>query len=754
MGTNLDVFNFLSPAQAPDEMGRLGPYRVLAVLGQGGMGVVFQAEDPQLQRIVALKAMLPEVAKRPAARERFLREARATAKIEHDHIVTIYQVGEDRGVPFLAMQLLKGMSLEAYLRKKQGKTGKPLPLDYVIKVGRETAKGLAAAHEKGLIHRDIKPANIWLDANAGGRVKILDFGLAQANEGDATRLTKLGTIVGSPSYMAPEQARSDKIDARADLFSLGCVLYRLCTGRLPFRGEDAVATMLAALTEEPPPIRDLNPEVPPKLAELVRKCLAKKPDDRPASARAVIDALQAIEVEQPTQSMKKLALPAAEPVAAAPTTWQEPGEATARLARRPPPRRSGGKLLILATLAALLVLATTIAAGAFFYFHTDTGTLKIDLAGNDVQVIIERNGAKIDVIDSKKSHVTLPPGDYHLRLGEPRKDIRLDRDNIQVARDDTAVVTITKVKDVASNRPTAVPPPPTRRPPPPPPPDPVTRPKETPDPVTRPKETPDPAVPATVTYITNSIGMKLAPIQPGEFLMGAAADEIARYKVPDFARTDETPQHRVRITRSFQMGAHPVTVGQFRQFVKDASYKPTGGDTWAKPGFDQTDDHPVVGVTWNDAVAFCKWLSKKEGRGYRLPTDAEWEYCCRAGSTTAYPFGDDPNQLPKHAWFRANTGKGTHPVGKLPANAWGLYDMPGHVWQWVEDWYTPDYYKNSPAEDPSGPATGFKMGDKPAKVMRGGSWVLDAIACRSACRKGRPADYKMPHAGFRVVCDK
>ena len=209
----------------------------------------------------------------------------------------------------------------------------------------------------------------------------------------------------------------------------------------------------------------------------MRKCLAKKPDDRPASARAVIDALQAIEVEQPTQSMKKLALPAAEPVAAGPTMWQEPGEATSMLARRPPPRRSGGTLMILAALAALLLLVTTIAAGAFFYFHTDTGTLKIDLAGNDVQVIIERNGAKIDVMDSKKSHVTLASGDYHLRLGEPRKDIRLDRDNIQVARDDTAVVTITKVKDVASTRPTAVPPP-TRQPAPPPPRDPpVTRPR-------------------------------------------------------------------------------------------------------------------------------------------------------------------------------------------------------------------------------------------------------------------------------------
>jgi hypothetical protein len=217
---DLDRLAVLRPAQAPDEIGRLGPYRVLKLRGQGGMGVVFLAEDPHLQRTVALKVMRPDVARKASARERFLREARATARIEHDHIVTIFQVGEDRGVPFLAMQLLKGMSLEDFLKKKQGDNpGMPLTLGQVLKLGREIAKGLAAAHEKGLIHRDIKPANIWLDATAGGRVKILDFGLARPAAED-TRLTRLGTILGTPAYMAPEQAWGGQTDGRADLFSL------------------------------------------------------------------------------------------------------------------------------------------------------------------------------------------------------------------------------------------------------------------------------------------------------------------------------------------------------------------------------------------------------------------------------------------------------------------------------------------------------------------------------------------------------
>jgi serine/threonine protein kinase len=150
--------NFLAPAQAPDELGRLGPYRVLAVLGAGGMGVVYKAEDPQLKRLVALKAMLPTMGASESARKRFLREAQAAAAINHDNIVHIYQVGEDRGAPFIAMQFLEGESLETLLRRSSR-----LSPDQVLRIGRETADGLAAAHQRGLIHRDIKPPNLWLE---------------------------------------------------------------------------------------------------------------------------------------------------------------------------------------------------------------------------------------------------------------------------------------------------------------------------------------------------------------------------------------------------------------------------------------------------------------------------------------------------------------------------------------------------------------------------------------------------------------
>jgi eukaryotic-like serine/threonine-protein kinase len=289
--TRRELFDFLAPALEPDELGRLGQYRILKVLGSGGMGVVFHADDPALQRPVALKAMLPALAVSASARRRFLREGRAVAALHHDHIVPIYQVGEDRGVPYIAMPLLHGESLDNRLERLG-----TLPTAEVYRIGREIAQGLAAAHAKGLVHRDIKPANVWLEFGGdavpepgSGRVKILDFGLVRP-VADA-HLTQEGAIVGTPAFMAPEQASGAAVDARTDLFSLGCVLYRMTTGQVPFAGRDAVATLLAVDSEHPPAPVEITPAVPPALSALVMRLLAKNPADRPASAREVIELL-------------------------------------------------------------------------------------------------------------------------------------------------------------------------------------------------------------------------------------------------------------------------------------------------------------------------------------------------------------------------------------------------------------------------------------------------------------------------------
>jgi serine/threonine protein kinase len=291
--------DFLAPPQKPGELGRLGPYRILKVLGQGGMGLVFLADDAQLKRTIALKVMLPKMAARAEARERFLREARSAAALEHDHVIPIFQVGEDRGVPFIAMPFLKGATLEEYIKRK------PLTVPQIMRIGREIAKGLAAAHEKGLVHRDIKPANLWLDATAKGRVKILDFGLARLVEEDI-QLTQEGAILGTPAYMSPEQAAGKPASARSDLFSLGAVLYRLCTGQRPFHGKNTLAILHALATENPKPIAELNPDVPPAFAELIMQMLEKDPARRTRSAYEIAEAIYALERER---ILRKLTLP-------------------------------------------------------------------------------------------------------------------------------------------------------------------------------------------------------------------------------------------------------------------------------------------------------------------------------------------------------------------------------------------------------------------------------------------------------------
>ena len=289
-GDGVNLTHFLSPPQAGDELGRLGKYRILKILGHGGMGVVYKAEDPLLKRAVAIKAMLPGMAANASAGKRFLREAQTMAAVENDYIVRILDVSEDRGVPFLAMEFLKGEPLDVRLERD-----KTLPPREVARIGREIAEGLQAAHERGLIHRDIKPGNIWLEA-ARSRVKILDFGLARTAEPESN-LTQQGAIIGTPAYMAPEQGRGDPVDARSDLFSLGVVLYRLCSGKQPFQRVDAISTLMAVAMDNPPPPVQLHPELPPELSELVMALLQKDPDRRPASAAVVVEMLHALEAK-------------------------------------------------------------------------------------------------------------------------------------------------------------------------------------------------------------------------------------------------------------------------------------------------------------------------------------------------------------------------------------------------------------------------------------------------------------------------
>jgi CheY-like chemotaxis protein len=263
---------------------RLDHYAVTSLVGKGSGGVVFRGFDEVLHRTVAVKVMAPQLATDSVARRRFLREARAMASIRNDYVIDVYAVGEKQGLPYLVMEFIAGVSLQSRLR-----AGLPLELEEILRIGYQSACGLAAAHAEGVIHRDITPSNILLE-NHIGRVKITDFGLAFAT--DDAKLTQVGAICGTPRFMAPEQANGETLDHRTDLFSLGSVLYTMCTGQAPFTGGNSIAILKQVCEATPRPIRELNPKIPEWLVEIVNKLHAKSPRDRVRSANSLAKMLR------------------------------------------------------------------------------------------------------------------------------------------------------------------------------------------------------------------------------------------------------------------------------------------------------------------------------------------------------------------------------------------------------------------------------------------------------------------------------
>ncbi|MFK8112973.1 MAG: serine/threonine-protein kinase, partial [Rubripirellula sp.] len=279
---NLD---FLAPADHPAELGRLGDFRIVEVLGRGGMGVVFKANDTTLDRIVALKIMVPDLNVTDALKQRFLREAKSMAAVEHGNVVEVYRVGEESGVPYVAMKYLRGQTLRSLVNQKGRLTERE-----IARIGRETADGLAAVHACGLIHRDLKPDNLWIEKS--GTVKILDFGLAAAD--DDMNLTQSGMLVGTPAYMSPEQALSLELDARSDLFSFGSTLYLAACGKPAFDGKRPTALLMAVAKGEFEPVAQVCPDMDTELASVLSRLMALERDERYENANEVAVAFERI----------------------------------------------------------------------------------------------------------------------------------------------------------------------------------------------------------------------------------------------------------------------------------------------------------------------------------------------------------------------------------------------------------------------------------------------------------------------------
>lgn len=281
--------HYLLPSTTPGSLGKLGHYDILEVLGHGGFGTVFKAFDEKLHRIVAIKVMSPMLAATSPPRKRFLREARSAAAIKHENVVQVYAV-EEQPLPYLVMEYIEGETLQQYMER----TG-PLEPTLVLRIARQIASGLEAAHAQGLIHRDVKPGNILVELGTNPRIKITDFGLARSV--DDASMTRTGIVSGTPMYMAPEQALGQAMDQRTDLFSLGSVLYQMACGRPPFREQTSLLVLKRVIEDDPRPLQEVLSEIPDWLAQIVHTLLQKKPENRIQSSAELASLLARCESE-------------------------------------------------------------------------------------------------------------------------------------------------------------------------------------------------------------------------------------------------------------------------------------------------------------------------------------------------------------------------------------------------------------------------------------------------------------------------
>jgi len=775
-------------------------YRLESKLGEGGMGSVFRARRLFIDDFVAIKFVRPEVLANPEFRERFYQEARVAARIKHPNVVTVYDFGETPdGMLYLVMEFLKGVSLGELLQKKGA-----LPADRVIEIGLQIGEALHCMHENNVIHRDLKPDNIMLirDGKEAEIVKVVDFGVAKIIEANP-RLTRYQARIGSPVYCSPEQYLGLAVDHRTDLYGLGIILYECLSGHVPFDALDETELRAAILHKMPPRLDTKIKHVSGHVADLVQWLLAKEPHNRPNHAAEVNKCLHMLRRGQkpPMKLPGSASLPA--------------DGATAKTGKS-----EAGGLAVDDTIIFPLLNLETKAAPQKHSAKNDKRILNSNLKTRE-------GGKSVDKGEKRKfkkrralwsilvlSIFLLPawltwkmPGfaataltfwgtlqEYASKLktfsaGEkPQKENRLSSS-------------------------TGKPSPKTSRPMP-------SEPTPAAAPPTAPAATtalsapslPSRGVgsdPASADNNKNSQPRRAEPVtgknnlfaEPGSAGKRAAKEKtklpapkilppipagMVLVKGKEFKRGDlfgdgnpnEKPAHRVRVN-DFLIGQHEVTNREYLEFVRATKgnvpewmnpnskyHYQTGSDPFYKKlgAALYSLDHPVVGVSWQDAILYCAWLSLKGPHKYRLPTEAEWELAARGGgSAIKYSWGNGAPSLALGGnvgdealkkvfldwpiiWRAYNDNYAfTAPVKEFGANALGIFDMTGNVAEWCSDWYQENYYAKQNWNRPAGPPQGTE------KVIRGGSWGDTPAKLRIACRRNAPPAFRSNNLGFRVA---
>lgn len=729
----------------------LGDYVLLGKLGSGGMGQVFKAEHRLMKRLAAIKLLPTHLMEDPAAVQRFQREVRAAAKLSHPNIVQTFDAGRQRGVWYLAMECVDGPDL-ANLIRDQG----PLAVEQAIDCVLQAARGLSYAHDQGVVHRDIKPGNLLLDSE--GVIKILDMGLARIDSIDQDaidQLTDTGQVMGTVDYMPPEQASDTHgADARSDIYSLGCTMYRLLTGKSVYPGGTVAKKLLAHANAPIPSLRNARPETPAELDRIFQKMVAKHPQERYQRTIELIADLEACQ------------------------NGANDSQAAA----------TDDQLFdfLRSTTSAESTLATPSATAADFHPGSLEPTIALTGPQVDTQAGPFSDGSVASTVPARKvSRLNQSQKVTLFALGATALVVSLIAGTVVFKDRGAPDVPAVAGSDVAQ---------------------PDSRPRSQPQgPATaavaaiKPAPvgpTPDAAtVPFNAvqaqTYqqawskhlqvpveSTNSIGMRMALVPPGSFPMGSTDQQIeaAIRLVSDLEADEQTkariecesPQHQVILTSPILMGAAEVTLDQFRRFVRDSDYRTEAELVRSTITYHDMDsrrdgDRPVSAVTRDDAAAFCNWLSEREKLnacykrqnaqwltvpdqdGYRLPTEAEWEFACRAGTQSQFSFGDGLEELEQHVCCSYYNSERSEPVGTRQPNAFGLHDMHGNLWEICEDFFAEQYYAESPDTDPRGPAY------SPHRVIRGGGWSSIPALCRSSTRLGARHGMASSNIGFRCV---
>ncbi|MEI6236054.1 MAG: bifunctional serine/threonine-protein kinase/formylglycine-generating enzyme family protein [Planctomycetota bacterium] len=683
---------------------QIGPYKLLQILGEGGMGSVYRAEQTHpVRRTVALKVIKAGMDSAKVI-GRFEAERQALAMMDHENIARVFDGGTTpSGQPYFVMELVEGTPLTSFCDESR------VTLRGRLQLFIQVCKAIQHAHQKGIIHRDIKPSNVLATFKDDELiVKVIDFGVAKAIDQkltDVTQVTSQGVIIGTLEYMSPEQAGVNPemtgVDARADIYALGVLLYELLTGTTPLeRARIKNAGLLAVLERirlEDPPRPSVRITKSQAAAKNISETLQIDPKKYAHAIAGDLDwiVMKALEKDRTRryETVNGLARDIErhltnQPVEARPTSAGYRAEKFV----------SKNKGVVAAIAAVMLSLLAGIAV-AYQKAKDEAEQRRVAVAALKEQkrltfeAVVRNAEADSGLGESENVIAELTPFLMEKELAEHPlrgKCVKL----VEKAQD--GYTRFAAFNEQVKKHPKSV-----------------------------------------SLDLGHGVMLELILIPAGKYMMGGKLN------------ANEVP-HPVTITKPFYMGRFAVTQEQYETVVG------------TNPSLFKGPQKPVESVTWFDAVAFCEKLNKQAGTNkvaFALPTEAQWEYACRGGTTTEYYFGDDATELEKYAWYEKNAGiksgnYGVQPVGGKPANPFGLYDMHGNVDQWCQDWYDADYYKNSPKEDPSGPKEGVveKSLMSVARVLRGGSYDHESTSCRCANRSwDSPTGRYFDDAGFRCV---